>query len=55
MRKLIALLAAGILLFSWISAFAEAPALTYPDRDYDELVVGNPTKKVFEYKDQMQK
>ena len=41
---MIAMLAAGILLFSGIAAFAEAPALTYPDRDYGELVVGNPTR-----------
>ncbi|MBQ6287799.1 MAG: ABC transporter substrate-binding protein [Clostridia bacterium] len=44
MRRLIAMLAAGILLFSGISACAQAPALTYPDRDYEELVVGNPTR-----------
>ena len=44
MRRLIAMLAAGILLFSGMAAFAEAPALTYPDRDYEELNVGNPTR-----------
>ena len=41
---MIAMLAAGILLLSGISASAEAPALTYPDRDYEELNVGNPTR-----------
>ncbi len=44
MRRMIAMLAAGILLFSWLSAFAEITALTYPDRDYGELSVGNPTR-----------
>ena len=44
MKRMIALLAAGMLLFSGFSAFAENAALTYPDRDYEELSVGNPTR-----------
>ena len=55
MKKWIALLLAGILLLSGIAAAEEAPAAEedlsawedwvnpYPDRDYGELKVGNPT------------
>ena len=43
MRRVLAVLAAGVMLLSGLSAFAEAPDQLYPDRDYGELVVGNPT------------
>ena len=49
MKRLMAVLLAGILLLGGFSAFAEeeAPAeeslLSFPDRNYEELVVGNPT------------
>ena len=44
MKRLIALLAAGMLLFSGIPASAETAVSAYPDRDYEELTVGNPTR-----------
>ena len=50
MKRLIAIIAAGILLLGMLTAFAEdrpevteGPVLSYPDRNYEELVVGNPT------------
>ena len=53
MKRLIAILLAGILLLSFLPAFAEveeteepisvADLNPYPNRNYDELVVGNPT------------
>ena len=49
MKRLIAVLLAGILLIGSFSAFAETPAetetpvLLYPDKDYSELTVGNAT------------
>ena len=50
MKRLIAIIAAGILLLGMLTAFAEDrpevtedPVLLYPDRNYEELVVGNPT------------
>ena len=50
MKRLIAIIAAGILLLGMLTAFAEdrpevteGPILSYPDRNYEELVVGNPT------------
>lgn len=50
MKRLIAIIAAGIMLLGAMSAFAEdrpeatvEPVLSYPDRNYEELVVGNPT------------
>ena len=49
MKRLTAVLLAGILFFSVFSAFAEepaetgAPVLSYPDKDYGELTVGNAT------------
>lgn len=43
MKRVLAVLAAGVMLLSALSAFAETPEQLYPDRDYGELVVGNPT------------
>ena len=49
MKRLIAILLAGILLLGAFPAFAEETSENgiteplYPDRDYEELVVGNPT------------
>ena len=43
MKRIIAMLAAGILLYSGFSAYAETSEHAYPDRNYEELSVGNPT------------
>ena len=50
MKRLMAVLLAGILLLGCVCAHAEEetprveePILSFPDRDYEELVVGNPT------------
>ena len=50
MKRLMAVLLAGILLLGCVCARAEEetprveePILSFPDRDYEELVVGNPT------------